>query len=380
MHCLLALNEPPIIMPLAYPLINLNLVQFWNFGPLCARFVSQILMSKWLQLFATNDLCSMRNAYIYDKQSTAFDPASISCDPLSTTANNPWDANFKDMQLKEIIARDTQRIFPELKLFRQDWVQELIKNVLFVWCKVVGFADEHVQYRQGMHEIAAVILYALVNDENPNGITLDQDSVVDVGLNNVDDLEGDVFIIFKGIMHNISYLYSFATEQPIAAVSQRIFRELKEIDYPLYRHLLYLKIEPQLFCIRWLRLLFCREFTISQTIIVWNSILDDFEMINWIAIQMLLRIKSELMDNDYNAVMQLLMKYPAMSDRDVQELVNKAKRTKGGKSPVTRLENTCRDIEELENELVDFGHRLKLRNVRAAIASVISDLSTTTLQ
>ena len=337
-------------------------------------------MSKWLELFATNDLFNVRNAYINDKQSTTFDPASISCDPLSTTANNPWDANFKDMQLKEIIARDTQRIFPELKLFRQDWVQELIKNVLFVWCKVVGFADEHVQYRQGMHEIAAVILYALVNDENPNGITLDQDSVVDVGLNNVDDLEGDVFIIFKGIMHNISYLYSFATEQPIAAVSQRIFRELKEIDYPLYRHLLYLKIEPQLFCIRWLRLLFCREFTISQTIIVWNSILDDFEMINWIAIQMLLRIKSELMDNDYNAVMQLLMKYPAMSDRDVQELVNKAKRTKGGKSPVTRLENTCRDIEELENELVDFGHRLKLRNVRAAIASVISDLSTTTLQ
>jgi TBC1 domain family protein 5 len=46
----------------------------------------------------------------------------------------------------------------------------------------------------------------------------------------------------------------------VQAACNRIFRTLGAVDAPMHAHLTQLGVEPQLFLLRWLRVLFSREF------------------------------------------------------------------------------------------------------------------------
>jgi len=50
---------------------------------------------------------------------------------------------------------------------------------------------------------------------------------------------------------------------------------LKEVDAVLYNHLRKIEIEPQLFLLRWIRLMFSREFHVDNTLQIWDSIFAD---------------------------------------------------------------------------------------------------------
>lgn len=53
--------------------------------------------------------------------------------------------------------------------------------------------------------------------------------------------------------------------QPIVAKCARIHDLLKKVDFELWKRMEELKIEPQIYGVRWLRLLFSREFPIGHT-------------------------------------------------------------------------------------------------------------------
>lgn len=56
-----------------------------------------------------------------------------------------------------------------------------------------------------------------------------------------------------------------ASVQPIVAKCARIHELLKKVDFELWKRMEELQIEPQIYGIRWLRLLFSREFPIGHT-------------------------------------------------------------------------------------------------------------------
>lgn len=79
------------------------------------------------------------------------------------------------------------------------------------------------------------------------------------------------------------------------------------------KHLQGLDIVPQVFLIRWIRLLFGREFEFESAMTLWDVMFaqdSSLEVVDYICLAMLLRIRWHLLDADYNNALALLLRYP----------------------------------------------------------------------
>jgi len=211
---------------------------------------------------------------------------------------------------------------------RNDRVQ-LLSQILFVYAKeypVIG-------YRQGMHEILSFILLALEIDfeSNTNGIFWERHQI-----------GHDAFAIFELVMYYLSPAYDpmadvlnapprINVSKPkninMSTICQGIFTKIKQSgDVQLYTFLTeQVNIPPQLYCTRWVRLLFVREIaSISKALLLWDAIfeflksMNFMECVEFVAGAMILLIRSELMtSNDApNDAIQNLMNYPAVENVD----------------------------------------------------------------
>lgn len=83
----------------------------------------------------------------------------------------------KDQELRAEITQDVERCMPENPYFRQPETQRMLLDILFIFCKLNG----DVGYRQGMHEIAAPILWVVENDAiqiGESSRTMGQDGLI----------------------------------------------------------------------------------------------------------------------------------------------------------------------------------------------------------
>ena len=67
-------------------------------------------------------------------------------------------------------------------------------------------------------------------------------------------------------------LYSPVGQPPVLEASASLYRLLATVDVNLYAHLVGLGVEPQFFALRWLRLLFGREFLLEDLLLIWDTI------------------------------------------------------------------------------------------------------------
>lgn len=87
---------------------------------------------------------------------------------------------------------------------------------------------------------------------------------------------------------------------------------LKEIDPILYNHLMNeLQIEPQVYIIRWTRLLFAREFGFETLLEVWSSLFrTHLRLVPFLCISMLVKLRERLLVSDLHEALENLMKFP----------------------------------------------------------------------
>ncbi|KAN0061783.1 hypothetical protein ACQY0O_005776 [Thecaphora frezii] len=292
--------------------------------------------------------------------------------PLSLDDSNPWKAHYASLEIRQTIAQDVERTFPELALFRQARVQQGLTNALFVWCR----QNEDVGYRQGMHELMAVLWLVrhrdaigsaasngshgpesrgpLNRNRIPSGATTEDDVMQTVlGERWV---EHDVFTMFCVLMLGAKSWFewktpaaaaaaspplprtvsrgSFGSMQPppppatpptpIVAKCERIRELLHTADPSLAQHLDSLGIEPQLFALRWIRLIFTREFPLEDALKVWDGLFaadPSLKLVDQVCLAMLMRVRNELLSADYSGALQTLMRYPV--DAAVAEGSNK---------------------------------------------------------
>ncbi|KAF1971917.1 RabGAP/TBC [Bimuria novae-zelandiae CBS 107.79] len=245
------------------------------------------------------------------------DELGSSVDPLSENEESPWVALRSDEALRAEIFQDIERCMPDNVYFRQPATQNMMLDVLFVWCKM----HPNVGYRQGMHEILAPLLWVIERD----AVDMARVDTAEVEQTLVDMLdasymEHDTFTLFSLIMQTAMSFYvpadpaSNFKESPMLARCARIFeRYLPKTDPELASHLVKLEIVPQIFLLRWIRLLYGREFPLDDVLNVWDALFaidSTLELVDMISIAMLLRIRWDLIAADTNEAFTLLLRYP----------------------------------------------------------------------
>jgi len=233
--------------------------------------------------------------------------------------------------------------------------------MLFIWAK----ENSDISYRQGMHELLSPILLVLyrdaqivdnlkyLNEVNPN---------VNHILKILDRtyLEHDTYCLFEKLMSKMKEFFivessqivkapkrGIATNSPLDSVllgpqkvdenDTPIFKICNKIQYTLlekkdpelHRHLIRMAIEPQVYLLRWVRLLFGREFHIDDSIILWDAIFADcggfrsdvkspsdidLSLVEHISVAMLHYIRKHLLTSDCSNCLRRLMRYPPVED------------------------------------------------------------------
>ncbi|BGO90109.1 hypothetical protein NBRC10512v2_002156 [Rhodotorula toruloides] len=257
--------------------------------------------------------------------------------PLGLDEENPWQAWFKDLDLRKMIRQDVQRTFPEIDYFRQAATQDRLTDILFIWCKL----SPEIGYRQGMHELLAPLLLHVDFDSLPS--TGAEDSLAHVILSRA-HVEHDTWALFSSLMRSAKTFYDHTPSvpvspktsaafgasaapaqashlvQPIVATANQLQSLLKTLDPSLYTAFDRLQVEPQIYAIRWLRLLFSREFPFADSLLLWDGLFardTTLQLTTHIALAMLFRIRDSLIAasrDGYGEFLQILLRYPACPD------------------------------------------------------------------
>ncbi|XP_057806458.1 uncharacterized protein LOC131021327 [Salvia miltiorrhiza] len=144
------------------------------------------------------------------------------------------------------------------------------------------------------------------------------------------------------------YRNSHSMFTPVIEASAAMYHLLSIVDASLYTHLVELGVEPQYFSLRWLRVLFGREFSLEELLLIWDEIFacdntrfmeaDDAHaesnsgvldsprgaFISAFAVSMILMIRSSLLATETaTACLQRLLNFP--DDASLMKLVEKAK-------------------------------------------------------
>ena len=358
--------------------------------------------------------------------------------PLSLASSNPWNRHYANLELLSTIEADVTRTYPDVPLFsaaheedeaNQDEARQAddairarahqgLKNALFVWCCI----HQDVGYRQGMHELAAACYFTRWNDRmsSPRSDQLSSEAPPAAQSQEFDDprlaaakdasalnflrtmldekyVEHDAYTLFNSLMLGAKPWYEWKVPEqaspqpssaspssgnvisaaPIVRKCEDVFDLLRQIDPALASHLTELGIEPQLYALRWIRLLFTREFALQDSLEIWDGVLafdglldgideeDTVErgslaLVDYVCVAMLLRIRAPLLAGSYSAALQHLLRYPPLPSNEANEnqgqqtglLVRQAITIRSSPSPTTGVQVVIQNRDKLGIDMV----------------------------
>lgn len=255
--------------------------------------------------------------------------------PLSLHDENPWREWFAAVDLRKTIQQDVERTFPDIGYFRDDDVQQQLTNILFLYAVM----HPDIEYRQGMHELLAPVYYVVDYDSTADDATSSSDDSVFREVCSRTWIAADSWALFCAIMNDISKWYEWREPSSVETSSARgqvNFKPymspinlacnhiqnnlLKSVDPILHGVLQSSGIEPQIYGLRWLRLLFTRELSMDDAMILWDGLFANpipiSELAQWICVAMLIRIRTKLIASDYSMQLTYLLRYPPSQAED----------------------------------------------------------------
>ncbi|CAH1772711.1 unnamed protein product [Owenia fusiformis] len=294
------------------------------------------------------DYDHMRRKYIINPRSDSVEENLVVNNPLSQIDESPWNRFFLDNELRLTIKQDVVRTFPEIEFFKEEKIEEMMVNILFCHCR----KHHKLSYKQGMHELLAPFIFVLHCDhqafehatelEQVSGLSEHQRELVKEVLN-PQYLEHDAYALFCKVMDTVEPWYVSRDIYPAKPSKTEKFTKtpftqpscdyptnvivtklniiqseiLSEHDMELYNHLEKYEIAPQVYGIRWIRLLFGREFPMQDLLVMWDALFAEsttFDLVDYVFVAMLLYIRDILLESDYPTCMTTLMRYPPVGD------------------------------------------------------------------
>ena len=286
------------------------------------------------------------------------------------TNNNNWDKFFNGYDLKKSIEQDINRTFQNLKLFKDNYVRELLLDILFYWS--VQPENKKMSYRQGMNDLLSILFFALfpfyfsekrktINNFNINKYTNElyskeeQEFLLSLSkepsknsktlylfFHDEKYISHDLFTIFSNMMSlgikkfyenpndminnsnfvQEDFLNFKIEEQQIDIVYKRALdiyhNKLRNYDQELFSNLIKHNIDPTTFMVRWLRCLFCREFSYKVSIQLWDIIFleeffqsdNKFQFVDYLCVAMYENIRDDLLNGHEEDILRILFRYP----------------------------------------------------------------------
>lgn len=197
------------------------------------------------------------------KSDDAGDPLSLALAGSGETNGNSsgWTRFYASADLRAEIQKDLDRLvlsgLPEDHFARSSFAPCML-TVLTVWAT----AHAKVGYRQGMHEILALVVLAL-EDETAYGCGLSVDDEA--------SREADMYALFDAIMAGHADAFLPGTDAPVVQACRRAQSELLATVEPRLARRLE-SVEPQLYGLRWFRLLFLREFDAPANLVLCDAV------------------------------------------------------------------------------------------------------------
>ena len=286
--------------------------------------------------------------------STAADGLDLSLsNPLSVDESSPWSAYFETRALREEIDKDLSRLHPGIDFYARPDVQRSMLSILVVWAMI----NPELSYRQGMHELLAPLVKVTLQEAEEAASALAADGAAGTHcpsvvrrLLSLDAAEAASWALFSALMRTMRPWFEPGRVVPEAGKRPSPLQTtcthihdtlLRRVDPELHRRLGALQIEPQLYLLRWLRLLFGREFHEEDVRLVWDAVLaygcsgdvcelggtltlpgGTLTLPGYFCVAMLLYVRETLMAHDFAAVMKRLQKFPPVED--IHRLVKRA--------------------------------------------------------
>uniref|UniRef100_A0AAX7SXB3 Rab-GAP TBC domain-containing protein n=1 Tax=Astatotilapia calliptera TaxID=8154 RepID=A0AAX7SXB3_ASTCA len=292
--------------------------------------------------------------------------------PLSQDEGSLWNKFFQDKELKGMVKQDVLRTFPEIRYFQDEDVRTKLTDILFCYAR----ENEQLLYKQGMHELLAPIVFVLHCDHQAFQHASETASPSEEMKCLLDPvyLEHDAYAMFSQLMETAEPWFSsferevrkgkeemlttipFARPQdagPSVAIVTKVNRIqdqlVKKHDIELHMHLNRLEIAPQIYGIRWVRLLFGREFPLQDLLVVWDALFADcitLDLVDYIFVAMLLYIR----DNNPRPVNYHFQQNLDYYKTKGADLMNK---TRSGSTKAAPL-----NINKVSSSLLNFGRKL----------------------
>ena len=202
--------------------------------------------------------------------------------------------------------KDRSQIKLNKKIFESN--ADVMTRILFIY----GLSHPEVKYVQGMNEILAPIFYCFSNDKNEISIK---------------NLEADSYISFENFMENIKDIFIKKldnTDKGITTRLKKLNMLIKMLDYRINDQLLKYKIEMEFFAFRWLTLFFTQDFEMPDILRLWDSILsedDIFDFMNMIMLALIRNKTDGILNNEFAGIMSVLQDFDSIS---VEKLIKDA--------------------------------------------------------
>ncbi|KAG5508277.1 hypothetical protein JKF63_05533 [Porcisia hertigi] len=256
--------------------------------------------------------------------------------PLAPDPGSSYALQFQSDMVRQAVAKDVSRLSWDVPPFDDIRTKEIVADILLKYSVV-----ENKEYKQGFHELVAFLYYACHRDkiigerfaqEHP---ALRSGTFFDLFDRVYSDLPAAVYVLFRRILSEEGgglclaqwyYASTSSGQSGVVAACERVQVNLLARVDPALQHLLDVvyKIESPVYLVRWLRLLFLREFPFEESLRIWTAIFCeryvvveqqkapfvlDNSLALYFAAQMLRHVHDVLAISAEKAL-QLLMRYP----------------------------------------------------------------------
>lgn len=240
----------------------------------------------------TADYISLKDKSLPTMDKVVADPLGAGGDSdggvdSNVDGNDEWSAYHTSLATMEDIKMDLDRLYITGivdEYFEKPHRISLLSNVLLLWaCR-----NKEIAYRQGMHEVAACLLYAVeeelvaYNSDNTGSTLFPKDKILPA-ISEPDAVEAHTYWLFDHVMMHLSPLYDPEAKKKGSETNTNVVhfccaiqqQALQEIDPDLYLQLENCSVYPQIYGMRWTRLMFSREMPMVAThgLRVWDYLL-----------------------------------------------------------------------------------------------------------